>query len=242
MSSEVYPREVYEGKNTVLYFSLSNDGNITISDFNLEFTDLCEFEDKELKKTIDEIEPGEYEEWSWEITAKESDVIRDCSLRYDVSYESSSRATYDIAAISENEQQRLLKEGKMEEIDLNYFRTKSPVEIDISLSKEQPILEGSSFYLYIDLTNVGSGYLEKINKGEASIEYPRFLELESCDDYDSNGNLKRDLDFISGRTKRSTCKFKVREGTVIRDIGRFEVQINYKYMYHKTINVRIKPD
>ena len=242
VSSDVYPTEVYENKNTSLYFSVSNNGDTTVNNFDLMFTDLCEFNGGSLEKKIDELKPGDYEEWDWDLNAKETNTEKLCTLRYDMSYEGSSTALYDIAAISENEQQKLLRENKIEEIKLNYFKTKSPIDIDISLSKEQPILEDSSFYLYVDLTNVGGGYIEKIEKGHASIKYPDFLELENCDDYDSNGNLNTDLKFVKGKAKRSTCKFKVKKGTVISEIGRFEIKVNYKYMYHKTINVKIKPD
>lgn len=242
VSANAYPSDVIEGKESALYFDVSNDGNITISDFDLLFTDLCDFKGGNLEKKFDEIKPGDLEQWNWKIKAKNVDMPETCALRYDVSYKTSSSAYYDIAAVSEAEQERLLREGKMEEISLNYYKTKTPVEIDISMSEEQPIVENSSFYLYIDLRNVGSGYVERIKAGDAVLEYPNFLELKGCDDYDNQGRLKRDLEFYRGQTKKSTCKFRVKEGTVIRDVGTFKLKVNYKYMYHKIINVGIKPD
>lgn len=242
ISGEAYPQEVEEGKEMALYFDVSNDGNITVSDFDLKFTDLCEFEEKDLEKSFEEVKPGDFEQWTWKIDAKEVENKRSCKLRYDVSYNTKSSAYYDVVALSESENQRLLRRGEMGQISLEYLRTKSPVQIDVSLSEEQPIVEGSSFYLYIKLRNVGGGYVEKIEKGKAEIKYPEFLELVGCDDFNNKGILDKDLEFLRGSTKTSTCEFEAKEGTVVRETGSLDIKISYKYMYHKTINVGIKPD
>lgn len=242
ISADAFPRDVEEGKETAVYFEVSNNGNISVSNFDLKFTDLCEFEEKDLERSFDKLEPGDFEKWTWKLKAGEVQNKKSCKLRYDVSYNTKSLAYYDIVALSEDEQQRLLKTGKMSQLSLDYLRTKSPVQIDISLSEEQPIVEGSSFYAYVELRNVGGGYVERIKKGNAEIKYPEFLELVDCDDFNKNGVLDTDLQFIRGSTKTSTCKFKVKEGTVVRETGSIDVKVSYKYMYHKNINVGIKPD
>ena len=242
---DVFPTEVYGGKNVTIYFDVSNNGNTTVSNIDLFFTDLCDFKGGKLEKKIDSLEPGEFRDWQWSIEANNVRVGRDCTLRYDMSYDTSSLAIYDISALSDDEYQRLLRKGTIEkEISLNYYKTKSPVDMDISLSKDQPILEGQEFYLYLKLRDVGGGYIDKIKSGDATIEYPNFLKFEGSDDFSGeNGKLtlKNDLDFLNKETKVSTCKFKVNTGSVIRNIGQFKINIKYKYMYHKTITVKIKP-
>ncbi|MCD6367532.1 MAG: hypothetical protein J7L45_00425, partial [Candidatus Aenigmarchaeota archaeon] len=231
INAEVFPSEVIGGKEASLYFDVSNKGTTTINDFDLVFTDLCEFTGNGLEKKISVLKPGDMEQWNWKIKSRHVNFPMTCTLRYDVSYRTNSSARYDIAAVSEEEQERLLRKGEMNNIQLHYYKSKTPVEINMWMSEEQPVVENSTFYLYIKLNNVGSGYVDKIPAGQGKLTYPKFLEMVSCDDYDKDGNLKRDLKFYKGETKTSTCKFRVKEGTVISDIGSFSVKINYKYMY-----------
>jgi len=247
VKTEAVPHDVYSGKTTTLYFDVSNEGNITLSDLNVQITDPSLFTSEEsLEKKIPELEPEETKSWEWELKADDVALPKDCTIRYKTEYSSQALALYDVSAITEEEFTRLQRSRRLEnETNLFYYKTKSPVDIDISLSKEQPILEDMEFYLYINLRDVGTGYVEKISRGNMTLKYPNFLELESCDDLEKNNGvltLRNDLNFINKQAKTITCKFKTKKDIgEIKTIGQFEVDIKYKYMYYDTINVRINP-
>ncbi len=245
---EAIPSEIYEGKTTTLFFDIQNTGNTTLKSINAEITDLVGFTASESSKSIDELEEGETESWSWKLDSGHMEVHSDMNqvLRYKLSYNSNSSAWYDMIAMSEDEYIRLERQGKLdEEINLFYYKTKSPVEIDLSISKDQPLLEDLEFYLYVTLSDMGMGTVKQIDAGDLVIYYPSdIITYQESSDLSNPEEgkilLRRDTKFYTKKTKKLTCKFKVNDVN-IRNIGQFKVNANYIYDYYKTINIKVKP-
>lgn len=246
VETEAVPSEVFEGKTTNLFFDFYNKGNTTLRDIKIRITDLAGFTASETSKSIGELEEGEMLNWLCTLTSVHTDLQeeRNKEIRYNVEYLSSSSAMYDIAVISDDEYTRLERSGTLEEdIRLFYFKTKSPVEIDMSFSREQPFFSDIDFYFYLDLRNMGGGSIESMQ--DLVIYYPSDLvEFVESNDFRSDGEgklvLSDSLDFYNGKTKRATCKFRVKDVN-IRNIGQFKAEANYIYEYHKTINIKVKP-
>jgi|GEM_PF-2113523 len=244
IEAEVIPAEVYEDKSTTLFFDLYNEGNTTLKDINLEMTDLGGFTSSETSKHISELKEEDAENWEWILSSGHSDLHEERNevLRYKMDYSSTSSALYDIVAMSESEYTRLERQGTLEqEISLFYFKTKSPIEIDISLSKEQPIFEDLEFYLYVTLRDMGSGTIDEVD--DLVVYYPDFLEFVESNDFNNEGDklsLKRPLEFFDKETKKATCKFRMKS-VDIRNTGQFRAEANYIYTYYKTINIKVKP-
>lgn len=247
---EVVPYEIYEGQSTTLFFDLSNDGNMTVTDINVEMTDIGDFSAQETSRQVVELEDGEMESWNWKLDSGGIDIFDEkiYSFRYKIDYKSSSSSMYDIVAMSEDEYTRLERQGTLEkEINLSYFKTKAPVEIDLSISKTQPLFEGLDFYLYVELNDFGGGKVNQIGSGELYVYYPDFLEFVESSDFTNEstpqGNrlvLSRPLEFLNKETKKATCKFMVKS-VGVRDIGQFKAETSYIYINYKTINVKVKP-
>ncbi len=247
---EAVPYEMYEGQTTTLFFDLSNEGNMTVTDISVEMTDIGDFSAQETSISIGELEEGEMESWNWKLGSSGIDIFdeKTYSLRYKIGYKSSSYSLYDVVAMSEDEYTRLERQGTLEkEINLSYFKTKAPVEIDLSVSKTQPLFEGLDFYLYVELSDLGGGNLNQIESGELYVYYPDFLEFVESSDFTSEstqeGNRlvsKRPLEFLNKATKKATCKFRVKSVNV-RDMGQFRAETSYIYTNYKTINVKLKP-
>jgi hypothetical protein len=246
IEAEAIPSEVYEGRNTTLFFDVYNTGNTTLENIDLQVTDSGYFESTETSKHIDKLEEGETEGWSWKLNTRETEIHSeiDQTVRYTLSYESTSNSLYDVVVMSEDEYVRLERGGTLDEIELFYYKTKSPVETDISISKEQPLFEGLEFYLYVTLKDMGGGTINNINPGELFIYYPNFLEFVESNDFkleeEGKLGLKRSLNFYNKESKKTACKFKVVK-TDIRNTGQFRAEANYIYEYHETINIKIKP-
>ena len=244
--TQAIPSEVYEGKSVTVFFDLSNEGNTTIRNIDVTMTDLRGFTASETTKHIDELEEGETESWSWEFKSPETYIHEpmDLKLRYKVSYTSTSSVIYDVVTMPESEYVRLERENKLNEINVFYYKTSGPVEIDVSLSKEQPLFGGLDVYMYVVLNNKGTGSVYKISSDELVVEYPDTLSFVGSNDFvkveDGKLKLKRDVEFFNGKTKTLTCKFKV-SNVNSRVTKQIKIKANYIYTYYKTINVKVKP-
>lgn len=244
IESEAIPKTLFSGKRLNVLFKLSNKGNTTLKNVRLKITDPCLFTPRHREKFFSELKSGEIEEWEWEFSSKPTRVERNCKIRYQVVYSSESNALYDITTLSEEERKRLLKKGELKEkIPLNFFKTKSPVDIQVELSKTQPILEDSSFYFHLKLVNKGEGGTVDQGISNLEIEYPEFLFFRGSNDFSSFGNkarLRKSLTFFGGETKKTTIKFETRD-VQVRRTGQFKIKARFKYKVNKVIKVKVIP-
>jgi hypothetical protein len=243
---EAIPDEVFSNRGTTIFFDVENNGDVDLNDVEFMVTDPCMLSDSTGTKEIGKLEPDEVYSWSWDYTVGEVREEKTCDVRFRTQYDSSATALYDIAVISEDEYRRLLEGDRLsQEIPLNYFKTKTPIDIHISLSKQQPILEEMEFYLHLKLKDAGGGMTENqiIEKNDLTLEYPDFLELQECDDLSESGGvlkLNRDLPFLDKETKIITCKFKPQQ-VGIKKTGHFKVEVFYKYILDNSIQVKVIP-
>ncbi|MFB6076073.1 MAG: hypothetical protein ABEK17_02920, partial [Candidatus Aenigmatarchaeota archaeon] len=243
--SEAIPSEVYSGESTRLYFNLENSGNTTLDNVNLEILDPCVFSPGGQNEFIGRLEPTEFEDWNWRVTANEVKMEKNCQILCRTTYESKAAALYDIAVISEEEYLRLKKEGTMEQdISINYYKTKSPLDIKMQISRKQPLMSGNEFYLDLQIVNDGIGETPRLTlpAGSLTIDYPNFLTFMGCNDFNSYGgglSLSKNLKFFDGETKKMSCKFRVNRNVGIKEISQFEVNLRYKYKINKVINVKV---
>ncbi|MBI5355510.1 MAG: hypothetical protein HZB68_03585 [Candidatus Aenigmarchaeota archaeon] len=239
---EAFPSVVEGGKRTSIVLTASNNGNTTLENVKVEVTDPCTLKFDTSSFSKDKIEPARFESWEWKASTSPVDIRRDCKVRYTLSYDSTAFIFYDISAISEDEYSRLLKSKTLEkEIQLKQVKTKTPIDIQISVNKEQPLISGTEFLFYVQLIDTGVGEPEL---KELKIKYPDYLTLVECDDLQgSNGalTLKGKLDFLERKTKRMTCKFSVNKDIVIKEIRPFEGSATYKYSQTNEVNIQVVP-
>ncbi|MFB6088556.1 MAG: hypothetical protein ABEK36_02130 [Candidatus Aenigmatarchaeota archaeon] len=244
---EAIPREVYSGESSRLYFNVENAGNTTLNNINLQIIDPCVFSPGNQNKFVGRLEPTGFEDWNWRVRANEVKMEKNCQVMYRTTYESEAAALYDIAVISEEEYLRLKKKGTMEQdITINYYKTNSPLDIQMKISRNQPLMSGNEFYLDLQVVNKGMGETPRLMlpAGSLSVDYPNFLTFMGCNDFNPSGtgiSLNKDLKFFNGKTKKMSCKFRVNRNVGIKEIGQFKVNLRYKYKINKVINVKVKP-
>lgn len=244
---EAIPGEVYSRENSRLYFNLENSGNTTLDNVNLEIIDPCVFSPGNQNKFVGRLEPTEFEDWNWRVRANEVKMEKNCQVMYRTTYESEASSLYDIAVISEEEYLRLKKQGTMEQdISINYYKTNSPLDIQVEISRGQPLMSGNEFYLDLQVVNKGMGETPGLvlPAGSLSVKYPNFLTFMGSNDFDPSGTgltLNKNVKFFDGKTKKMSCKFRVNRNVGIKEIGQFEVGLRYKYKINKVINVKVKP-
>ena len=183
---------------------------------------------------LGDLKPGQIKSWEQEFKSEKVNLPIDCSIRYTTSYEANMSGMYDITAISQDEYARLVREGKGHQFSPQFYKTKSPIDIEISFSKKQPIIENKEFYFYIKFRNVGEGTVENF---DVSIDYPDFLTKIDCSDL-SGKPLTGSLEFRKKETKKVVCKFNATDIDIMEK-GQFIINARYGYKIDKTIYLKV---
>ena len=146
---------------------------------------------------------------------------------------------HDIAVLSESEYLQRERTGKT--MNIYSGSTENPLKISLSFSSDQPFINETTEYMYINYYNTGRGNINKLEKGSVIIKVPDNIQM-TCDDYEGNNilRLNRDLIFNNKQTKKSTCKIITNAKQLI-DSKNLVISSNYKYWFDNSIIVKIKP-
>jgi len=189
VSGEVFPKEVTSDRSLDLVFNFVNQqGEIELKGITQTVYDRCLFSLKE----------GSADSWTFDLlpnhTAQKTanyqigtvDFGRDCALRFITTYTGQARISQTVAALTMQEYDAQDIAGTLGETPLYYSSTTNPLSLAASFSPEQPFREGDTVYMYLDYSDVGSGFLDKLSTGDVEIMQPANLQLVSCDDYSAS--------------------------------------------------------
>ncbi len=239
LKAEAVPLEARSGKRLDLYFEL--DALKDLKDVSFSITDTClfsgdyagVFEKQDMKE-------NKTRDFKLTLTAGNVNFDTDCQIRFRASYSASLIAAQDIIVLTDAEFLTEQRNGKINERIARFVTTDNPLQITFSFSNPQPFEDKADEFMYINYA-ADSG-LEKLQKGSVQFTAPNNVKI-ACDDYTAEGNkftLNRDLVFIGGRAKKSTCKLatNAREPA---DSKTLQITANYLYTIDNSINVKIKP-
>lgn len=240
LKAEAVPLEVRSGKKLELFFEL--DALKDLKDVSFNVTDAClfsgdyagAFEKQDMKE-------NRTREFKIILAAGNVNFDTNCQVRFRANYSASLIAAQDIIVLSESEFLDEQRSGKINERAAQFVSTDNPLKITVSFSDPQPFEDAVDEFMYIDYSNTGSGDLEKLDSGSVSMTAPNNVKI-SCDDYITDGNaltLNRDLTFINGNAKKSTCKLTTKAGQPV-DSKTLQITANYLYAVDNSINVKIK--
>lgn len=238
LKAEAVPLEVRSGKRLDLYFELDalkdlRNLSFNITDSCLFSGDLGGFENLELKA-------NRSKDLKLSLIAGIVSFDTDCQVRFKSSFNSTFVAAQDIIVLSESEYLNEQRTGKINERFARFASTDNPLQIIFSFSNTQPFENDTEEFMYMQYY-AGSG-LEKLSKNSVQFTSPNNVKI-ACDDYTAEGNrftLNRDLVFIDGMAKKSTCKFATSAQQDV-DSKTLQLTANYLYAIDNFINVKIKP-
>ncbi len=237
LKAEAVPLEVRSGKRLDLYFELDalkdlKNVSFAVTDSCLFSGDMGGFENQELKA-------NRSKDFKLTLTAGIVNFDTNCQIRFRASYNSTLMAAQDIIVLSETEFLTEQRTGKISERQPNFASTDNPLQIAFSFSNPQPFENDTEEFMYMQYS-AGSG-LEKLSKGSVQFTIPNNVKI-TCDDYVAGGNkltLNRDLVFIDGTAKKSTCKLTTNAQQDV-DSKTLQITANYLYAIDNSINVKIK--
>ncbi len=239
LKAEAVPLEVRSGKNLEIFFEI--DALKDLKNLSFAVTDACLFSGGTKGPENIELNANKTRDFKITLAAGSPGFDTNCQIRFRANYSSILVAAQDIIVLSDSEFLTEQRSGKIGERVAQFASTDNPLKITTSFSEPQPFEDASDEFMYIEYSNTGSGVLEKLEKGSVVMTAPGNVKI-SCDDYGLNGNkltLNRDLTFINGRAKKSTCKLTT-QALQPADSKTLQLTANYLYAVDNSINVKIK--
>ncbi len=248
--AELSQPQLKSGMSTNIKFTAENKQQFELKNFALNVFDLCDFtctvsgsSTEAPQFSADTIRPNRTKDFQMNCKAPVVESERTCEIKFRSSYEGSLGQTHDIFVVTESE----FATGRTKVSPLS-TETKSPLKISVSWSDTQPFVENDDAILYLDYSYTGEGIIEKLRPGDVSFVFPKNLELEEgrCIDFvkseigENNYTLAKDLLFIAGKAKRSTCVFKTKASQPI-DSGKLSLKAKFKYTLDGSLPVTVVP-
>ena len=234
--------ETKSGRNITVSFELENKRDTELSNVNLNVYDMCIFQGEDIFSK-DILRANRTEFWRWEWIAGETDFPRDCEVKYRLTYENQIFTSQDIAVLPQSEFTQRQDSGTLGEISINSQSSDAPVSISVSFSESQPFVDGEEFFMYIDISNTGDGFVDQINSGDLSIEFTSNVKDISCNYYtESEGKFvsNRPLRFVNNKAPRTTCSFTATAQKPV-DIQNLVITARYKYILDNSFIVKVLP-
>jgi hypothetical protein len=262
-----YQPEVITGRPENILFDIENKNNFNLENVDLTIYDPCVFTG-DTTKNIGEIKANRSATFSLKLTAGNTDLDKDCNVKFKLSYNTSYSLFQDIAVLSQSEYEQREAAGTLNDIPIQSSSPSSPFKISLTLLGEQPFINGEKYYMSINYANIGSGFIE-VKKYDIGIATPTNIKDFTCsDDYISTSSasasassggfsggasgrpigvvgqlpnfiLNKDLIFISNRAPTSTCTFTASTSQPM-DIKSLTITASYKYVLYNSILIKVK--
>jgi len=166
LNVETSSSEIRAGRSIQISFELRNKQSYDLRNVELEVYDHPCFKDEDnvglFFKYFDIIKANQSKMWSWKWKSDSNiDLQRSCPIRFKLSYDADYYLYQDVAVLPENEYFQRESEGTLKDILIRSSSSNSPLDIRITFSEGQPLLENQKYYMYINYYNKGKGYFDK---------------------------------------------------------------------------------
>jgi len=240
-------RRIESGRDIRVFFDIENEGNTTVEDVDFSITDHPNFVVANTEKSLGNLDPDAIESWDWVFEADEGvRSPRNSDIRHRLSYDSTAYTEHSFVAVSEEEYMERLEEGMGDIVDHRYNKKETPVDIVISFSETQPVVEEDEFLFEFKFEDAGDGFPQgmKLDKGAVEIEYPDFISpVGDCHGRMSMGQtveLVEDLYFHGDSTSWTSCRFEV-DSIDRLDEGVFTITADYTYVKDDYFTLVVEP-
>jgi hypothetical protein len=207
---------------------------------SLNLYDTCVFEGDQ-PESIGTLKSNRTITRSSTLTSQPVTLSRDCNIKFALSYNGKFTFYQDVIVLTQSEYNTRLLQGTLHNIPIKTSSSSSPLQISLTFSEEQPLLENTNVNAQISYAYTGSGFID-VGAGNVKINLPDNLEVSGdyCrNDYDSSLSLINKLKFINKRASPTTCTFKVKASQLI-DIKLLTITADYTYTIDGSIPVRVK--
>ncbi|MBU3904678.1 MAG: hypothetical protein KJ906_00835 [Nanoarchaeota archaeon] len=223
-----------------LRLTVENDGDSTLSNMKINAYDQCLFAGDSVKDIV-ELRPNKSSMWIWKWQAINTEIDRDCTIRLKTEYDTETKVEERFNVLTESEFYAREEQGRLKEIRGSSSTTDNTLKINVEFSEAQPFLEGEQIFAYISYTDIGKGFLNKLEGGNVTIEFPNNAENVHCSGYSGEGNtltLMNGLTFVKRVAPQTTCKFTTKANQLV-DIGDMSIIAKYKYQFDNSLLLKV---
>jgi len=239
------PSEISGGGDVVLYFQITNKANYDLEDVSLILYDTCVFEGDQ-PEPIGDLRSNRTITRSSTLTSQPVTLSRDCNIKFALSYKGKFTFYQDVVVLTQSEYNIRLLDGTLHNIPIKTSSSSSPLQISLTFSEEQPLLENTNVNAQINYAYTGNGFID-VGAGGVKINLPSPSNLEVLEvsgkyctgDYNSSLSLVNKLKFINKRASPTTCTFEAKASQII-DIKLLTITADYTYTIDGSVPVRVK--
>jgi hypothetical protein len=237
------PSEISGGGDVVLYFQITNKANYDLEGVSLNLYDTCVFEEVQ-PESIGTLKSNRTITKSWTLSSQPVTLSRDCNIKFALSYNGKFTFYQDVVVLTQSEYNIRLLDGTLHNIPIKSLSSSSPLQISLTFSEEQPLLENTNVNAQISYAYTGNGFID-VGTGDVKINLPSNpsnLEVSGTGcrgDYDSGLSLVEPLKFINKKASPTTCTLRAKASQLI-DIKLLTITADYKYTIDSSIPVRVK--
>ncbi len=238
LSIQTIPLEVKSGRTLTLIFEIMNKNNFDLTGLEVRAYDPCIFEGKTVED-IGTLSPNQTKTWTWEWNTGSTELEKDCEIKFKIEYGGEFSLFQDVVVLSRVEYRIRQLEGTLQNIPIQTYSSKTPLDITLTFPETQPFLEDTSGYsMHIDYYNIGNGFIT-VNKGAIDIGISGNIKDLNCGNYFTPAD--ENLIFIKNKALRTTCNFNTRPTSGPIDIASLSIAADYTYVLDDSISVRVKP-
>ncbi len=216
----------------------------TVRDFSIKVADRCVFQNMGKESFSEaEIRGNNTKIFTLKYHTPEVEFERACPVLFMADYRSDFKMSTTVAVLDDVEYMQRKAAGKLGEIEVSTWSSRSPLQITVSWGPEgQPFLSDSRNQMYINYRNTGSGTIAKMEREKVVIKVPSNMGGSFiCDDYGFDAEkrelvLSKDLDFVRKEAKKSTCTFTAKAGQPIDSQG-LVLSAEYRYQVEGTVEI-----
>jgi hypothetical protein len=245
INANALPSEVSGGSNVTLIFQITNNANYDLENVSLNLYDTCVFDEVQ-PENIGKLKSNRTTTKSWTLESQEITLSRDCKIKFALSYNGKFTFYQDVVVLTQSEYNIRLSQGTLHNIPIKTSSSSSPLQISLTFSEEQPLLENTNVNAQISYAYTGNGFID-VGAGAVKINLPSPSNLEVLEvsgkcctgDYDSSLSLVNKLKFINKKASPTTCTFKAKASDMI-DIKLLTITADYTYIIDGSIPVKVK--
>jgi len=250
LNAETTSADIKGGRSVQVIFELGNKQNYNLNNVKLVVYDHPCFVSGEPLPAFNKTDCGNGGTlranqsciWSWRWDSDTSDMDRQCSIKFLVTYEAKNSIYQDIAILPETEyiQRQLAK--TLSNIPVRSSSAAGPLNVYLTFSEPQPFIANESGYgMYINYNNAGNGFFGNMS-GKINLTAPDNIENLSCANYSKSGSiltLNKKLDFINGRSVPTNCNFSTISAPTL-NIRSLSIGVDYTYTLYNSISITVR--
>jgi len=219
------PPQVFSSRASTLYIDIENTDDFDYNNLSVDvFSTGSLIISEDCRKSFGTIKPNEIKHLECKLTAPSASALPENTqtetVYARVRFSKRLSGIQNIDMINEEEYTREIQTGRYATKPSSYTYQDSYLQARVSFSSTPPLIErpGSVSYMYIDITDIGSGFISSITQSNFNIVEVQNRGVVSCD-------VQNTLVPVKGLYPRISCEL------------RLPSQINYINDYTTIINI-----